>query len=64
MFRMYLGAALCALTLAAGIAPGRADGTVSSLSDLNGGAQQWQYIAPHGSADKKPADPLANVGTV
>ena len=61
MVRMVVGAAACAMALAAWSAPVRADGGVSSLSDLDKGAQQWHYIAPNGSADKKPADALTGV---
>ena len=63
MYRMATGAAACALALAGWRARGRADGAVSSLSDLDKGAQQWHLIAPNDSADKHPADPLTTVGT-
>ncbi len=61
--RIFLGAVSCALALAAASTSGRADGAINSLSDLDGGAQSWHAIAPNGSADKKPAEPLTNVAT-
>lgn len=61
--RIFLGAVSCALALAAASTSGHADGALNSLSDLDGGAQSWHAIAPNGSADKKPADPVANVST-
>ncbi len=56
--RLIFGAISCALLLAAAGAPVRADGTLNSLSDLDGGAQDWHAIAPGGSADAKPVNPL------
>ena len=64
MVRIVLGAAACALALTVACASGWADGSVKSLSDLNGGASNWQYIAPGGNAGKTQADPLTNVSSV
>ncbi|HUK60216.1 MAG TPA: hypothetical protein VLV50_13380 [Stellaceae bacterium] len=59
MMRLAMGAALV-LALAAASGPVRADGALKSLSDLDGGAQDWHAIAPGSGADKKPADPLTS----
>jgi len=64
MVRIVLGVTACALALTVVCAPGWADGSVKSLSDLNGGASNWQYIAPGGNAGKTQADPLTNVSSV
>jgi hypothetical protein len=47
MVRIACIAAAGALALLAGGRSSAADGSISSLSDLDSGASQWQAIAPH-----------------
>jgi hypothetical protein len=50
MLRMVLGATAFAIASIAWPLPGAADGSLSSVSDLDHGADNWQYIAPKAGA--------------
>lgn len=63
MVRVVVSAAVIALAVAWGASPSRADGAVTSLGDLDGGAAQFSYIDP-GAAAGTAGDAITNVRRV
>lgn len=63
MVRIVVGAAVIALAVAAGANPSKADGAVTSLGDLDGGAAQFSYIDP-GAGAGTPGDAITTVRRV
>jgi hypothetical protein len=60
MVRIVLGAAVMAIAVAAGTSASKADGAITSLGDLDGGAAQFGYIDPTAGAGT-PSDAITTV---